>query len=161
MPKRVCPFDFDFFPQQKIHVSEKEVNSGVLMKNHMKQVQDKTIALLYKGARQFTDKLNATHEKNNGVQDCTHSVPDSYKQLFLTSSCRLQTYGKIEPVVINTCQSCRQPVDNSPDKCSFCDKMVCGLCGSSCMKCCEVYCRCCSLPDFSSTEESCICIGCA
>ncbi|XP_047005165.1 apoptosis regulatory protein Siva-like isoform X2 [Schistocerca americana] len=102
MPKRVCPFDFDFFPQQKIHVSEKEVNSGVLMKNHMKQ-----------------------------------------------------------PVVINTCQSCRQPVDNSPDKCSFCDKMVCGLCGSSCMKCCEVYCRCCSLPDFSSTEESCICIGCA
>nr|ATX63073.1 apoptosis regulatory protein Siva [Locusta migratoria] len=161
MPKRVCPFDFDFFPQQKIHVSEKEVNSGVLMKSQMKQVQDKTIALLYKGARHFTDKVNLTDEKCNLQLNCMPSVHDPYKQLFLTNSCQLQSDGKIEPTLVSSCQSCRQPLDKCADKCSFCDMMICGLCGSTCIKCSDVYCHRCSLPDFSSAEESSICIGCA
>lgn len=38
MVKRTCPFNDDLNPQLKIHVSDKEVATGVMRDHHMKAV---------------------------------------------------------------------------------------------------------------------------
>lgn len=49
MPKRIFPFEYDFLPQCKIHVSEKEVNMGVLMDHRMQSIYGKILPLLVVG----------------------------------------------------------------------------------------------------------------
>lgn len=43
MPKRACPFEGDLLPQMKVHVGEKQVNSGVSSDRRMRDVYGRYI----------------------------------------------------------------------------------------------------------------------
>lgn len=70
----------------KTHVSEKEVNMGVLKEKNMQHVYNKTRAMLFRGTKNLANN-NAGMEIDDEEVDCDSSSHDivPYKQLTIKS----------------------------------------------------------------------------
>ena len=65
----------------KTHVSEKEVNMGVLQEKNMQQVYNKTMQMLFRGTRNLANNNAEAEEMSDEEQQSKDTV--SYKQLSL------------------------------------------------------------------------------
>ncbi|KAJ9575853.1 hypothetical protein L9F63_007311, partial [Diploptera punctata] len=137
MPKRICPFDYDLIPQQKIHISEKEIEHG----DTKKIIYDKTLKMLFKGAQ---------NHSNSAPCVTLHEVPKisrvNYKQLMLDNHCNLRPGGSIRPVHKSVCSSCVKSKSEMNTSCGFCDVPLCVDCCVKCRNCSDEFCRSCSFP---------------
>lgn len=101
MPKRICPFEYDLLPQNKVHVSEKEVCD----EESVKSLYDKTLKMLFVGARKVPNVTESRvaarihlgcpvvkHKQHFSSPNMKHN----YKQMFLDSQCQLQSLGTIK-----------------------------------------------------------------
>lgn len=154
MPKRICPFDYDLAPQNKMHISEKELCD----EESVKSVYDKTLKMLFVGAR----KVVSVSE--TGVSARQHLgftiLKDNYKQMFLSSRCQLQSRGTIKPEPVRQCQVCNMPHAEIHCQCTFCEKFLCAHCIVACARCSENFCNACSLVTYSNLEDEHLCLGC-
>ncbi|PSN40546.1 hypothetical protein C0J52_10392 [Blattella germanica] len=79
MPKRMCPFDYDLLPQQKIHIGEKEMQNEFWKTS----VYEKTLNMLFMGAR----KPPRTETNEMKGKNCTSEQKPSYKQMLFSQKC--------------------------------------------------------------------------
>ena len=87
MPKRLRSDDDDdsLTSLVKNHISDREVNRGVLMEVHMNKVYEKTMALLVKGQKNATNNNNNNKEEKKEV---TH-----YSRIYIDMfSCHLVSF---------------------------------------------------------------------
>ena len=121
----------------KTHVSEREVNLGVLQERRMQDVYNKTMEMLFRGTKNLANN-NAVLEverAGDGGEPGTERSRDrqSYRQLALSSDCSLVVAER--PPARLECVSCARP---------HCDltrvTVVCGVCrgrvGSLCVRQC-------------------------
>lgn len=153
MPKRVCPFDYDLIPQQKIHVSDKEIKH----EDQKKNIYDKTLKMLFKGARNLPNAVSPPSLMINEVQ----KIPrDNYKQLLLDNCCNLRPSGTVKPLHKAHCKSCSGLKCEMDARCGFCDTSLCWDCFVVCRNCQDEFCKSCSLPMYSGIEDEYVCINC-
>lgn len=79
---------------RKTHVSEREVNLGVLQERKMQEVYNKTVAMLFRGTKNVANN-NAVLEREDTVEEESERSRDrkKYRQLSLTSQCGLESPG--------------------------------------------------------------------
>ena len=79
---------------RKMHISEREVNNGVLQERKMQEVYNKTLAMLFRGTKNL-DNNNAIVEAPE-TEDSYLKSKDlhSYRQLSLNRQCGLVDGGK-------------------------------------------------------------------
>ncbi|KAK7793326.1 hypothetical protein R5R35_003062 [Gryllus longicercus] len=155
MPKRECPFDYDLLPQCKIHVGEKEINSGVMEEHNMKTVYERTMDLLFRRAK------NVSNSIENREECATNSNSKLYKQMFLKSNGQLQSSGILLSQPLSECDSCKTPVKLcSSVSCDFCDRRLCPNCMYACTKCMDNFCSHCILKTYSGSGDAQVCISC-
>lgn len=165
MPKRICPFEYDLLPQNKVHVSEKEVCD----EESVKSLYDKTLKMLFVGARKVPNVTESRvaarihlgcpvvkHKQHFSSPNMKHN----YKQMFLDSQCQLQSLGTIKPEPRLHCENCKLPCSEIQSRCTFCDKFLCAHCVVTCAKCTEDFCNACSLATYSNLEDEHMCLGC-
>merc|ERR1719234_35357 len=93
----------------KTHISQKEVNLGVLREQNMAKVHERTLSLLFRNTRVLpTQPLKPELEKAS-------SDRPSYKQLSLTpgeNALPTSCFSCLRPscAVVQTCTSCQKPV---------------------------------------------------
>ena len=85
---------------QKNHISEKEVNMGVLQERNMAEVYNKTMAMLFRGTKNLANN-NACVDTEMEAQEAEE--PQSrdkvaYRQLSLSNSCQIVKQKK-EPLI--------------------------------------------------------------
>ena len=118
----------------KTHVSEREVNLGVLQERRMQDVYNKTMEMLFRGTKNLANN-NAVPEvekgEAGGEAGAVRSRRDrqSYRQLALSSDCSLVADERPGPRL--ECVSCARP------HCDLSGLTVCGVCrgrvGSLCV----------------------------
>ena len=118
----------------KTHVSEREVNLGVLQERRMQDVYNKTMEMLFRGTKNLANN-NAVLEvgKDGDGADCVSARSkdtQSYRQLALSSDCSLVA-GERRPSARLECVSCARP------HCDLSQVVVCRVCrgrvGSLCV----------------------------
>ncbi|XP_045616925.1 apoptosis regulatory protein Siva [Procambarus clarkii] len=165
MPKRACPFEESFRPQLKVHVGVKEVESGVLKKDKMKAVYDRTLNLLFCGAKNVmnnnaVEKMDAspTGQTNTNSQNTLH-------QLVLTSAGTLARPQSLsqklpsQPNTTNTCVSCHKVATLPRPPCGYCECKLCDSCTRTCHFCGGNFCPKCSLTVYLEDEKT-VCLSC-
>ena len=68
----------------KTHVSEKEVNMGVLQEKNMQNVYNKTMAMLFRGTKNLVNNNAGMEVEEEEDEKPSHDTV-SYKQLSLTA----------------------------------------------------------------------------
>ena len=159
----------------KTHVSEKEVNMGVLREKNMQNVYNKTMAMLFRGTKNLANN-NAGMEVGQGVEARPSHDKVAYKQLSLTplggvtsSSEASHSHTCCSCVRADCavggramCGSCGGGVGARCVKtCEGCGAVACGVCDSvrPCHGCGAHYCGACALPSTLS-DQSCVCRNC-
>jgi len=171
MPKRLRSDDDENLACLiKNHISDREVNSGVLKDLNMRNVHQKTLALLFKGQRNVANN-NAENIPESGVQSKDKQL---YRQLCLSSSGSfLKPATKVNSPV--NCCSCLKSScmptgqfcyicsgnigSTCLNGCSSCQTKCCGNCDGirQCASCGNSFCSGCALP---SENGGCVCQLC-
>ncbi|KAG7174966.1 Apoptosis regulatory protein Siva-like [Homarus americanus] len=86
MPKRPCPFEESLSPLMKVHIGEKEVECGVMRRDKMKAVYDRTLNLLYCGAKNVTNNNAVEKMDTSPTKQMNNSSCPNLHQMVLTSS---------------------------------------------------------------------------
>ena len=90
MGKRPRSEDDDCGTLRKTHVSEREVNLGVLQEIKMQDVYNKTMAMLFRGTKNLANNNAGLDRENMEVESETVSKDrKNYLQLSLSSQCGL------------------------------------------------------------------------
>jgi len=173
MPKRLRSTDDDHLASLvKNHISDREVNNGILKERNMLAVHEKTLALLYRGQKNVAN--------NNAVNKPGVSVPSRdkqlYRQLCLTNAglCTAENQSNIRREM--ACCSCVKPSCLPSGRyCQLCAGsigltclLVCHSCGVSCCGGCDgvrrcgggcgsFFCGSCATP---TTASDCLCHLC-
>ncbi|XP_063609686.1 apoptosis regulatory protein Siva-like [Penaeus indicus] len=164
MPKRACPFEDSFSPQMKLHVGAKEVDNGVMRSEKMKAVYDRTLSLLYSGAKNVMNN-NTVERMEMGIEAQKVKSANTLHQMCLTAQgtlARPQPFSKnmeMQPKNRSSCghsPSIRQSVITS---CSYCESQLCDSCIKSCHFCQGIFCPKCSLTVYQE-EEKVLCLSC-
>ncbi|KAK4300707.1 hypothetical protein Pmani_021447 [Petrolisthes manimaculis] len=170
MPKRTFPFDDSFIPQAKIHIGNKEVENGVMRKDKMKAVYDRTLNLLFLGAKNVQNN-NAMEKMDTGSGSQTtpphhhHLTTDTSKlhQMLLTSRGTLAkptvTPVRPTPMVQSACVGCHRVLSSPRPSCSYCECKLCDTCLRICNFCGGTFCPKCSLLVYLQ-EEKVVCLSC-
>lgn len=116
MSKRQCPFENTCLPQLKIHISNKQYNLND--ENKMSKIHVKTLQMLFNGMR----KLNPSLPKIKQIP----SSSDIEDQCIATN-------------ISEYCSLCHE-LNVTENKCSFCDKWICGECCGRCVICSDIFC---------------------
>ncbi|KAK9686719.1 Cd27 binding protein (Siva) [Popillia japonica] len=99
MPKRACPFDFNYAPQLKVHVSEKEQTKT------MENIWNKTQELLFKAAKK---QVNSCDKEEIKCDFCVNVNIDVYECALCNgkfcSTCSMSLYK--QNVTESICLSC-------------------------------------------------------
>ena len=141
----------------KTHVSEREVNLGVLQERRMQDVYNKTMEMLFRGTKNLANN-NAVLEVEKGEDSGGVRSKDtqSYRQLALSSQCTLVAGAppRLE------CVSCARP------HCDLTRLTVCGVCrgrvGSLCLlQCGQCGGPACGLCSFISPSGQTVCRSCS
>jgi len=134
---------------RKTHISEREVNLGVLQERKMQDVYNKTMAMLFRGTKNLANN-NAVLESEKTEDSVLRSRDrQSYRQLSLSSQCRLQAPSLQAPSL--QCVSCVRA------DCEMSSGRRCGRCGGKAGSLCVQQCRHCdtSLCALCATLPSC------
>ncbi|KAG8197504.1 hypothetical protein JTE90_007242 [Oedothorax gibbosus] len=144
MPKRKSCFD-ELPILSKMHVGEKEVDLGVNFETNMSKVFEKTHALL------FNANSNGLHSLPNGDLQTSDAnfAKDSLHPAAKASE------KKIADAAMNSCCLSQQTLP-----CYFCEKKVCPSCCRMCHNCTMPFCHLCSIMQYSSHEETALCLSC-
>ncbi|CAH2068086.1 unnamed protein product, partial [Iphiclides podalirius] len=146
--KRSNPFIEDFMPQSKIHVGLKQFNNN---EDRLKKVYDKTLELLFKGAKKTSNQDNVII--NNMV---TINKKDGMKQLVIgKDGSLLSSTAKVQKKLssVEHC-SCGNIMEIN---CGYCERVLCVVCLNFCNRCEKSYCSQCSL---IGGEGDVICVSC-
>ncbi|KAK7075180.1 hypothetical protein SK128_000574 [Halocaridina rubra] len=165
MPKRSYPFlgDDSFSPQLKKHVDEKRVNNGVLCQDKMKAVYDRTLSLLYNGARNYMN--NNTNEAMDASPSTQKVSKNNLHQMVLTTHGTLTkplhiTKGMSSQLQSTTvCDTCKNITSLKHLTCAYCECKLCYNCIRTCHFCKGDFCRKCSLTIYLQ-EEHVVCLSC-
>jgi len=158
----------------KTHVSEKEVNMGVLKEKNMQNVYNKTMAMLFRGTKNLANN-NAGVEAGKGVDVKASHDKVAYKQLSLTPHGGVSRLGGASrlPSCCScvsedcaaagaVCGSCGGGVGpRCVKQCQGCGTVACGVCDSvrPCHGCGVLYCGGCAYPS-TVLEQYCVCTHC-
>jgi len=159
----------------KNHISEKEVNMGVLKERNMQEVYNKTMAMLYRGTKNLANN-NAGVVEGQVVDSKPSHDRVAYKQLALTPlggvsstsgslqqpSCCSCTRADCTLVAGVMCRSCGGGVGiQCVRRCEGCGATACGVCDSvrACYGCGVLYCGGCAQPSQIS-DQFCVCGKC-
>ena len=159
----------------KMHVSEKEVNMGILQEKRMQNVYNKTMSKLFKGTKNLANN-NAHTETCDNIESLNSHDTVSYKQLSITASCGISKESVI-PVLskccsctrtdcatsgVLKCASCNGNVGSRCVKsCESCRTISCSICDSirPCQGCGTLFCSLCAMPS-SFRDDLCLCYNC-
>lgn len=130
MPKRARSDDDENYSGGlvKTHVSQKEVNLGVLREQNMAKVHERTLNLLYRNTKFLPTQPVKLEIKKPSLD----STP--YKQLSLNpgeNALPISCFSCLRPscLAVQTCTSCRKPVGATcVAKCNACPELSCRLC---------------------------------
>ncbi|KAJ8734431.1 hypothetical protein PYW08_013681 [Mythimna loreyi] len=148
MAKRTNPFIEDFVPQSKVHVGMKQFNNN---EDRLKKVYEKTLLLLFKGAKKCAAP-EITSEEN--VLSATDKR-DKMKQLFIGKDGTLLHSGNMVDRKLGVKQcSCGSVVES---QCAYCDMNLCGGCQHVCVRCERSHCLCCIMIGVEGSE---VCVSC-
>ena len=106
MPKRPRSEDDENYEGHgllKTHISQKEVNMGVLQEKNMQEVYNKTMAMLFRGTKNLANN-NAESNMETDVQCRKDKL--NYRQLSLSSTCGLVPGTRD---IATCCVSCVRP----------------------------------------------------
>jgi len=158
----------------KTHVSEKEVNMGVLKEKNMQNVYNKTMAMLFRGTKNLANN-NAGLETGKVVDVKASHDKVAYKQLSLTALGGVSRVGGASllpsccscvredcAAVGAVCGTCGGGVGPRCAKyCQGCGATACGVCDSvrPCHGCGTHYCGVCAYPS-TVAEQCCVCTHC-
>ncbi|XP_033216374.1 apoptosis regulatory protein Siva-like [Belonocnema kinseyi] len=159
MTKRACPFESDVGRQLKVHVGQKEVNSGVLKEKQMQSVYDRTMNLLREGAKTMALNTSADDIKlNTSNIKCNSVDATKLKQTFLNNMLQIETTGtESQNFAVALCGCCR--IIDSQSQCNRCDQILCTTCLTECADCLGSFCQNCSLLIYDNDERS-LCLDC-
>ncbi|XP_071785757.1 apoptosis regulatory protein Siva-like [Asterias amurensis] len=168
MPKRACPFG-EYFPNQmKVHVGVKEISQGVNREKHMRDIHEKTLALMFASQQrvQHKPKMNLTtptvpenvtnghHPENGGMVGvatggCDDDGWGCSQMELLAGQCRLDHHGRI--IVGQTVQPKTKAQHHATPRCKTCSKVTlpevssCYACRSPlCTNCSSACLQCCN-----------------
>ncbi|CAH0699419.1 unnamed protein product [Spodoptera exigua] len=117
MAKRANPFVDDFIPQSKVHVGIKQFNNN---QDRLKQVYEKTLQLLFKGAKKCSS-LDITHSEHTALSNTDKQ--DKMKQLFIGKDGSLLHSGKMVDNKLRLKQcTCGSNVES---QCAYCEAGGC------------------------------------
>lgn len=137
MGKRPRSLDENICRQFKIHVSEKEVNTGAMKDHNMKQVCCSTVSRLFKGINMWYKSMDPNKlTDQNGILTVKNNTVDVL--------CVCGHYSK----------------NDNARKCSYCEKFVCFTCLRECNLCKYLFCKNCSVEVYDSNFENWICLSC-
>lgn len=141
MPKRARSEDEENYSSLvKTHISEKEVNQGVLKDHNMKVVHDKTLSMLYRGTKNLKNNNVGSIPPPNSTQLTRPSMDlTSYRQLSLTTGSSVVSSLLSQ----SFCNSCVKPNCLGGQQCSSCLQTVGSTCVIKCEGCNLVCCRFC------------------
>ncbi|XP_028175009.1 apoptosis regulatory protein Siva [Ostrinia furnacalis] len=148
MAKRTNPFTDAFMPQCKVHIGAKQFNNN---EDRLKKVYEKTLNLLYKGA-----KKQCAIEESSELPNIVPESKEKMKQLFIGKDGSLIHSGTMAQSSSLVSLECGCGVA-AASACSYCDKALCAECRHFCECCDKFYCSCCS---FTGSEGSKICVSC-
>jgi len=176
MPKRLRSEDEENFGVlMKNHISEREVNMGVLKDLNMRRVHEKTLALLFRGQKNVANN-NAEYMQESAAPSkdkqmyrqlcltntgaCTNMEPSSSAQVTreLSSCCSCLRTSCLPTG--RTCETCSGAVGSTCLRsCSSCGNSCCGSCDGirQCGGCENLFCGNCALPRGS---DLCTCALC-
>ncbi|XP_071538458.1 apoptosis regulatory protein Siva-like isoform X2 [Panulirus ornatus] len=166
MPKRPCPFDESFSPQLKVHIGMKAVESGA-MKEKMQAVYDRTLSLLYSGAKNVTNNNAVEKMDTSPTSQVTSGSKErsNLHQMVLTSrgtlARSLPASQKVmsQPQPPSSCVSCQTVSSILRSPCSYCECKLCDSCARCCYFCGGIFCLKCSLTVYLQEEKT-ICLSC-
>ncbi|XP_011556732.3 uncharacterized protein LOC105387665 [Plutella xylostella] len=148
MAKRANPYIEDYITQSKVHYGVKQFNNN---EERLKKVYEKTLQLLFKGAKKLptSDATLHTDTPNNIKKD-------NMKQLCIGKNMALEhseitVHKAVEP---EQC-SCREGAARG--RCAYCEASQCCCRLSPCAQCDRSYCSRCSLV---GSEGAQICVSC-
>ncbi|XP_043495711.1 apoptosis regulatory protein Siva-like [Polistes fuscatus] len=166
MTKRSYPYEDNLLPQLKIHVGQRQVDTGIDEERRMKEVYDKTLNLLKQGAKKYSQNMN------NDQMDLTE-LPSALltshklinpqrasKQMVLNNKLQLENNDNVKlDKNVDVCR-CFQVIDPSlSNKCSYCEELLCPSCLNNCIKCHDLICDDCSLPKYDMGSST-VCLDC-
>jgi len=128
--KRVRSVDSDFSKQSKYFVSQRMVNS--VDQKYMKTIFDKTVDLLFEGAK-----------NNTNTNQLYESKKDKFKRIRLDGDGNIEFMdgvGKSNSMLDESkmCNRCGKDSFIQSD-CSSCNLILCEFCGISCTNCLEAH----------------------
>ncbi|KAF9795586.1 hypothetical protein SFRURICE_004958 [Spodoptera frugiperda] len=149
MAKRTNPFVEDFVPQSKVHIGMKQFNNN---HDRLKQVYEKTLLLLFKGAKKCCPQ-EVTHSEHAALT--TTDKQDKMKQLFIGKDGTLLHSGKMvdNKLQLKQC-ACGCTVES---QCAYCEVSLCCGCQHICVHCERSHCVHCIMIGLEGAE---ICVSC-
>ncbi|XP_042211073.1 apoptosis regulatory protein Siva-like [Homarus americanus] len=165
MPKRPCPFEESLSPLMKVHIGEKEVECGVMRRDKMKAVYDRTLNLLYCGAKNVTNNNAVEKMDTSPTKQMNNSSCPNLHQMVLTSSGTLvrslPTSQRVtpQPDTPSSCVSCGAVSSVPRPPCTYCECKLCDSCMRSCHFCGGNFCPKCSLTVYLQEEKN-VCLSC-
>ena len=150
MPKRARSDDEENFScLVKTHVSQREVNLGVLRERNMAKVHERTLSLLFRGPK----KSGAPQDPPPAFLPCSPRDIATYRQLSLTPGSPLlppatfSCFSCVSPSCrpLASCTSCQRPLGSCAPVCDSCSVPCCPLCESvqACRSCGASHCSSC------------------
>ncbi|XP_022105298.1 apoptosis regulatory protein Siva-like isoform X2 [Acanthaster planci] len=183
MLKRTCPFGESFPNQMKIHVGLKEVAEGVDKEKHMKEVYEKTLAMMFAAQRQANELNKAQaadgHHLDNGSMDskeadgCHDNGCNTPHMDLLPGQCFLDEHGQIvigktvatkskEDAAPSRCCACHKPTAPvAVARCYACQDPMCPACLRRCLQCENGFCNMCSLINYDENWDRIFCLSCS
>jgi len=156
----------------KNHISDREVNNGVLKEVNMKSVYEKTLEMLYRGQKNVA---NNNAESGPGVI-ATSKDRQVYRQLCLLNTGSYSKHSPHKAHSASCCSCIKSSCYSTGDKCyvcrgnigvtcllqcNSCGKRCCGSCDGvrNCIGCPDLFCDSCATPNDANGPE-CICHLC-
>ncbi|KAI4498532.1 hypothetical protein M0802_006467 [Mischocyttarus mexicanus] len=153
MTKRSYPYEANLLPQLKVHVGQKQVDTGVDEERRMKEVYGKE--------NMNNDQMDLTELPSTLLTSNKLIKPErASKQMVLNN--KLELGNNIifkHDKKVDVCR-CFQVIDESlSNKCFYCEELLCPSCLNQCMKCHNLFCENCSLPKYDM-GPSFVCLDC-
>ncbi|XP_038074160.1 apoptosis regulatory protein Siva-like [Patiria miniata] len=184
MLKRACPFGDSIPNQMKTHVGQKEVAEGVDKEKHMKEVYEKTLAMMFEAQKQAGKsdstavtnghQLDSNSIQSKGAEGCHDNGSSSPHMELLPGQCFLDEHGKIivgqmvvpksdeDGAVPPRCCACQKPmVPVAVSRCSACQDSICPACLRLCLQCENGFCNMCSLINYDEDCDRIFCLSCS
>ncbi|XP_006042752.2 apoptosis regulatory protein Siva [Bubalus bubalis] len=172
MPKRGCPFADAAPLQLKVRVGQRELSRGVCAERLTREIFEKTMQLLFRGAQACMDPAweegcAIVHTPESPRPGPTEAPRAARGQMLIRPDGRLTRSqaqaSEADPAgaASRACSSCVRAVDGNA-ACGQCERALCARCVRTCCSCGAVACALCALVDYGGNlHEKVLCSSCA